>query len=99
MDNLLRKTGRDLPPNAYIDAKSFLNNLSSSVSALQQRDVGNYFTGKYALRVKTVPELVKYMSEQGLRFAPAVPGEEGPYQALYQALVSYDLAAQPLSER
>ncbi len=91
----LRRTGRDLPPSPYIDAKTFLQNLASSIAALQQRDVGNYFTGKYALKAKTVPELVKYMSDQGLRFSPAVPGEEGPYQALYQALVSYDLAAQP----
>jgi hypothetical protein len=99
METQLRRTGRDLPPTPYIDAKTFLGNLASSIAALQQRDVGNYFTGKYALRAKTVPELVKYMSEQGLRFAPAVPGEEGPYQALYQALVGYDLAAQPLADR
>jgi hypothetical protein len=99
MQGQLRRTGRDLPPTPYIDAKTFLANLASSIAALQQRDVGNYFTGKYALKAKNVPDLVKYMSEQGLRFAPAVPGEEGPYQALYQALVSYDLAAQPVSDR
>jgi len=95
MESMLRRTGRDMPPTPYIDARTFLNNLNSSIAALQQPDVGNYFTGKYALKGKTVPELVKYMTEQGLRFAPAVAGEEGPYQALYQALLSYDLASQP----
>jgi len=91
----LVRTGRELPPSQYIEAKTFLNNLDSSVSALQQRDVGNYFTGKYSLKGKTIPQVVKYMTEQGLRFAPSVPGEEASYLAIYQALVNYDLAAQP----
>jgi hypothetical protein len=97
VDNLqrqLRKNGGDLPFAAYTEAKGFLNNLDDGLAALRQPDVGNYFTGKYALKAKTVPELVDHMRKQGLQFAPAVPGDEGAYVALHQALANYDLAAQ-----
>jgi hypothetical protein len=90
----LRKNGGDLPFAAYTEAKGFLNNLDDALAALRQSDVGNYFTGKFALKAKTVPELVDHMRKQGLQFAPAVPGDEGAYVALHQALANYDLAAQ-----
>lgn len=90
----LRKNSGDLPFAVYTEAKTFLNNLSDAVSALRQRDVGNYFTGKFALKAKTVPELVDLMTKQGLQFAPAVPGDESAYVALHQALANYDVAAQ-----
>jgi len=90
----LRKNGGDLPFAAYTEAKGFLNNLDEALAALRQSDVGNYFTGKFALKAKTVPELVDHMRKQGLQFAPAIPGDEGAYVALHQALANYDLAAQ-----
>jgi hypothetical protein len=90
----LRKNGGDLPFATYTEAKGFLNNLDEALAALRQHDVGNYFTGKFALKAKTVPELVDFMTKQGLQFAPAVPGDEGAYVALQQALANYDLAAQ-----
>ncbi len=88
----LRTGGGDLPFDLYTGAKTFLNNLDDAIRASRQRDVGNYFTGKFALRAKTVPELVEHMVKQGLRFAPAVPGDEQAYVALHQAVVNYDLA-------
>jgi hypothetical protein len=90
----LRKNGGDLPFGVYTEAKTFLNNLDSAITALRQPDVGNYFTGKFAVKAKTVPELVDFMTKQGLQFAPAIPGDEGAYVALHQALANYDLAAQ-----
>jgi len=93
----LKRIGTELPPSPYIQAKNYLDSLDSAITGLQQRNVGNYFTGKYTLRGKSVPELVKYMAAEGLRFAPALPGEQASYQALYQALVQYDVAAQPVT--
>jgi hypothetical protein len=95
IDNLnrqLRQNGGDLPFGLYTEAKTFLNNLTDASTALRQPDVGNYFTGKFALKAKSVPELVEQMSKQGLQFAPATPGDEAAYQALQQALANYDLA-------
>src|SRR5207244_6841866 len=90
----LRKNGGDLPFALYTEAKTFLNNLDDSLTALRQRDVGSYFTGKFAIKAKTVPELVEHLAKQGLQLAPATPGDEQAYTSLHQALANYDLAAQ-----
>jgi hypothetical protein len=92
LNRQLRQNGGDVPFALYTEAKTFLNNLDDAISALRQRDVGNYFTGKFALKAKTVPELVEHMTKQGLQFAQAVPGDEQAYAALHQALANYDLA-------
>jgi hypothetical protein len=82
----------ELTPSQYIEAKRYLNQLSDALRALQSPDAGNYFTGKYVARGKTVGELVKNMN--GLRFAPATPGEERAYREVYQALAAYYAGAQ-----
>jgi hypothetical protein len=92
LNRLLRQSSGDLPFGLYTEARTFLNNLTDAITALSQPDVGNYFTGKFALKAKTVPELVEQMSKQGLQFAPATPGDEAAYAALQQALANYDLA-------
>ncbi len=90
----LRTNGRSLSASEYIEAKRFLSHFDDAVIALQQTDGGNYLSGKYALKVKTVAELVKYMTEQGLRFAPALPGDRGAYVVLHQALATYGQSRQ-----
>jgi hypothetical protein len=50
----LRKNSGDLPFAVYAEAKTFLSNLDDAISALRQPDVGNYFTGKFALKANTV---------------------------------------------
>ena len=35
-------------------------------------------------------ELVKFMTDEGLWFAPAAPGDESAYLALYHALAAFD---------
>jgi hypothetical protein len=90
----LRVEGRDLPSDLYIEGKTYLNNLNDAVSALKQKDVGNFFgpNGKYVIKARTIPDLVKHMRDQGLEFAPATPGGESAYLALHSALVGYDVA-------
>jgi hypothetical protein len=39
------------------------------------------------------------MADQGLQFAPAVPGDESAYSALHQVLAAYDLGARVNTER
>ncbi len=96
MRNQLAANIKELPVPQYIRAKRFLNDLEDAVKVLHQPDAANYFNQVYAAKGKTVAELVGYLTEKGLRFAPAVAGDETAYTALHQALVSYDLAANSL---
>jgi len=88
----LRKQVGDMAPGGFIEASAFLNSLTSSITILKQRDVGNYFSGKYDLKAKNVQELVKYMSDKGLQFTKALPGDESAYLSLYQSMANYDTA-------
>ena len=99
MGRQLKRSIDNLGVSDYIEAKQFLNNLDSSITILKQRDVGSYFNGKYDLKSKTVHELVKNMTEKGLLFASATPGDESAYTALYQAMANYDNAVQSLTTR
>ncbi len=94
MGRMLRKRVDETDVNSYIDAKQFLANLDSSITIFRQSDVGNYFNGKNTLKSRNVDELVKHMATNGLTFAPAVPGQESAYNALYQAMANYDAALQ-----
>jgi hypothetical protein len=91
----LREEAGRLSPQEYIGAKVFLHNLDDAITALRMSDVGNHFTGVYALRAKTLPELVLSMQSHNLRFARALPGDEKAYVHLYSALNDYDRSLQP----
>jgi hypothetical protein len=73
----------------YVAAKNFLNNLGQATAVLTQADVAKYVNGTYSARGHTVAQLVAYMTQHGLSFAPAVAGEDAAYDALYQALRAY----------
>ena len=70
------------PASDAIEAAGFLARLKESAAILQQPDVGGYLSGAYAAKGKTVRELVQYMASNGLRFAPALPGDEPAYRAV-----------------
>jgi hypothetical protein len=92
LDRLQRQLSqnvRDLPPSEYIEAKRFLSGLGDALRALGQPDAASYLNRKYAARGATVPDLVKYLTDNGLQFAPAVAGDEAAYIALHRALAAY----------
>jgi hypothetical protein len=80
----------DITIMQHIEAKRFIKELQGAMHTLQQANVGNYFNGKWSAKGNTVSELVDNMSKQGLRFAPAVTGNEPSYIALHRALADYD---------
>jgi hypothetical protein len=90
-----RLTGdiRELSAAQYIEARRFLIDLEVAQKALARPDAGDYFTRKYAAQGRTIAELVKYMTSQGLTFAPAVPGDNAAYMAVHRAMADYHLAA------
>jgi hypothetical protein len=73
-------------PAIYTEAKSFLFQFADAIKVLRQPDAAQYVTGKYAAQGKTVGELIKYMTDNGLRFAAATPGTEAAYTALHRAM-------------
>ncbi len=90
MHATLVKSVNELAPSDYIEAKRYLNMLSDAVKALSDPNVGKYLTGVFSAKGKTAAELVSNMTQvQGLEFAPATPGDEPAYRALYQALLTY----------
>jgi hypothetical protein len=92
LDTRLAQEAGRLPPNAYIQARRYLNDLFDGLRALGQPDAGQYLTARRAARGRTVPELVEHMTQEGLEFAPAVVGDEAAYVALHRALAAYDAA-------
>jgi hypothetical protein len=84
---------KKLPPPRYIESKRYLGELKEALKLLEKPHAGDYFTGKFSARGKTVGELVQHMSRQGLRFAPALAGDEPAYEYLHHYLVVYDVAA------
>jgi hypothetical protein len=80
----------DMTPTEFLEAKRFLNQLSDAVRAIQDPNASKYFTQQWVAKGKNVAELVDWMRNNGLKFAPAVPGDEAAYRALHHAMVAYD---------
>jgi len=80
----------DMSPSDNIGSRRYLGYIDSATQAMKDPSALNYFNGTWAARGKTVDELVKNMTLQGLRFAPAAPGNESAYTVTYAALAAYD---------
>jgi hypothetical protein len=85
----LRQNVADVSPSDYMKARRYLNDLDGAIRVLQDPNASKYANGKLAAKGGTVSDLVTEMGSKGLRFAPAVAGDEGAYVALHRALVSY----------
>ncbi len=81
----------DLTPSEFTEASRYLRELKDSLRVLQQSDVAKYFRTAWTPKGSTVGELVQQMTREGLRFAPAVSGDEPYYTSLHRALVDYDM--------
>jgi hypothetical protein len=90
LHNLLLRHVNKVAFSQYSEAKRFLNQLDDGIKAFRQPDVLNFVNGKYNLKGTTIADVVKHMSENGLVFAPATPGDEAAYRALQLALAAYD---------
>jgi len=75
----------------YTAAKRYLRELDAAIKVLKDPNADKYVNGTYAAQGRTVRELVAHMTQNGLRFAPAVAGEEGAYAALFHAMLQYRL--------
>jgi hypothetical protein len=87
-DELAEEVG-DLSPTEYIQARRHLNFIAAGVTALKNPSAGRFVDGTYAARGKSVAELADHLQRNGLRFVPAVPGQEAAYRTLYERLKAY----------
>jgi hypothetical protein len=102
MEDALDKSIRDndMLPQQYVEARRYLNMVGDAVKALKDPNISRYLTGKWPpAGTKNVAELVKFMADNGLRFAPAVTGDGDAYQALYHALVGFDAGMTQMAAR
>jgi hypothetical protein len=90
----LRGNVAQLSSSRYVEATRFLDGLAESVRALQHPDTPRALTGELAVEGKTVPDVIRSMGTHGLVFAPAEPGDEAAYAAVYNAFASYRNALQ-----
>lgn len=82
---------------SYYRAIEFYASLYASVNALERPDAKKQLAGDYVLRAQNVQELVDFLTENGLNFAPATPGSESAYQVVHDACVRYARTAQSSS--
>jgi hypothetical protein len=80
----------ELTPDQYVQATRYVKELKGGLNVLKQPDVAKYFGPQAAAQGDSVAELVAHMTANGLKFAPAVSGDESYYTALHQNLVAYD---------
>jgi hypothetical protein len=72
-----------------IEAKRFLNQLSSAHQGLGKPKAADVIPGRVGPKGKTVPELVNNMHSAGIVFGAATDGDEAAYVALYNSLQAY----------
>jgi hypothetical protein len=65
---------------------------------LKQDDVARFFKPAWTPQGPTVADLVRQMTQQGLRFAAATSGGESYYTVLYRSLVDYDIGMAQMSQ-
>jgi hypothetical protein len=97
LKSTLEANVNQLTPDEYIEANRYLNDVGRAIDALKSANVLKYFDGSWKAKVHNVAELVQFMREQGLWFAPATPKDTAAYMSLYYSLVAFDRGMQRLA--
>jgi hypothetical protein len=88
----LKSHVRGVDINDYIAAKKYLGELQGCVAQLRSPNATKQFDGSWEARASTVAQLVGDMTKKGLKFAPAVTGQEAAYTSLHRSLADYNTA-------
>jgi hypothetical protein len=84
----------EIDGGGFLEGKRYLESLQNSVALLKSPNAPKIFGGAFAARGVTVDEVAMNMSSQGLKFAPAQPGNEAAYFSVYNSFKQYALASQ-----
>jgi hypothetical protein len=79
----------EITPGDYSKAKSYLRQIEGAINALQDPNVSNFVSRKWSVQAGTVGDMVVQLTQQGLKFAPATPGDEPAYMAIHSGMVEY----------
>ena len=91
LDKLTAKAN-DIATPQYLEAKRFLHDLNDARLAIEGGQVPVQLSfQKFIGGGKKMGEVVNFMVENGLVFAPATQADEAAYRALYSALVAYNV--------
>ena len=89
-EDLRQACGNDeIETSTYLTALRFYNSLLPAVEALESPDAKKQLAGSTAPRARNVQELCDYMTDNGVKFAAASPGNEAAYQVVHDAFVRY----------
>jgi tetratricopeptide (TPR) repeat protein len=79
-----------LKADEYLESIRYLRSLKDTIAALGDANVVHWIANKETVKAKNVDDLVRFLRERRLRFAPATPGDHAAYLALHRALTAYD---------
>jgi hypothetical protein len=91
LKGVLAQDVKELTASQDVQAKRFLGEVDDALKVLEGNDAGRYVGGPWRLdpgRIKTVADMVRFMTDQGLKFAPAVTGDEVAYGKLRRSLAA-----------
>jgi hypothetical protein len=87
----------DITPTLYIEAKRLMIRLEPAVKAVNAPSLGKDLAlAEQTAKIKTTADLVRWMNEKKLKFAPSLPGQQEAYQELHRALVEHHRKAAAL---
>jgi hypothetical protein len=90
----LAKQVNNIPTNNYLEAQRFLDDFDAAVVGIKKGDVilNLDFQKNFVKGGRSVTDLVSYLGDRGLQFAPAGTGDERAYVALQAGLSAHSLA-------
>jgi hypothetical protein len=85
----------EITPASFVEAGRFLTYLEEGLRLLSQPKAGEQLAASLGDKDMSIGQVVQYMRDKALRFAPAMTGDEPAYVAMHRALVGYHNGARP----
>jgi Tfp pilus assembly protein PilF len=90
METTLRDDVGRLTPEEYIESHRYLRQVKNAIAAMENAGAIQLLNDGLKVKSRNVADLVRFLRERDLSFAPATPRDEAAYVALYHALAAFD---------
>jgi hypothetical protein len=91
----LKSRVAEIAPASFMEAGRFLTHLEEGLRLLSQPQAGEQLAANLGDKDMSIGQVVPYMRDNALRFAPAMSGDEPAYVAMHRALVGYHIGGRP----